>query len=438
MKVFIETLGCPKNFNDSDVVKGLLEERGHGISEIPSEADAIMVNTCGFIGDAKKESIERIFDMASFDKVLIISGCLSQRYGEELFESIPEADIILGVNDYEQLPDILDEYDRGCRMKGARTKCLSLYEKDLPALGRKIEEGSYTATLKIAEGCNNRCTYCIIPYIRGPFRSVPMEELLKEAEKLASAGIKELILIAQDTTAYGMDFDGEYHLAELLKELCKVEGIQWIRIMYAYEDRITDELVEVMATEPKICKYIDIPIQHASDRILKAMDRRSTRESIRNTLRKLRAAMDDIHIRTTLITGFPGETEEDFDELMDMIETEKFDRLGVFAYSPEEGTKAAEMDDQIPDDVKAERVDQIMRSQLDISLESNRDKVGFTLEVIVDEEDEDGSYIGRTRYDAPEIDNAVIISTNGSHKPGDIINVKIVDAFDYDLVGEEV
>ena len=433
MKVFIETLGCPKNFNDSQAVAGLLEETGHELTEIPSEADAIMVNTCGFIQDAKKESIERIFDMATYGKLLIISGCLSQRYGEELYDSVPEADIIIGVNDYEKLPAILDSHE-----KGNREKHLSLYEKDIPTLNRKISEGTYSATLKISEGCNNRCTYCIIPSIRGPYRSVPEADIIKEAERLAEAGVKELILIAQDTTAYGMDFDGKYHLAELLEKLCRVEGIEWIRILYAYEDRITDELIEVMAREDKICKYIDIPIQHASDKILRAMDRRSTRDSIRTTLRKLRAAMDDIHIRTTLIVGFPGETEEDFEELLDLVETEKFDRLGVFTYSAEEGTPAGNMPDQVPEEIKQERMDAVMRRQLDISLESNRDKVGFILDVIVDEEDEEGAYIGRTRYDAPEIDNSVIVSTNAEHKPGDIIKVRVVDAFDYDIVGEEV
>jgi len=437
MKIFIETLGCPKNFNDSQVAAGLLEAGGHEIVNIPSEADAIMVNTCGFIQDAKKESIERIFDMASYGKLLIVSGCLSQRYGEELFESMPEADVILGVNDYDKLPEILTRYEQE-HSDLRREKHLSLYEKDLPSLKRKLDDDPYTATIKIAEGCNNRCTYCVIPQIRGPYRSVPMEDVLKEAERLAAAGTKELILIAQDTTAYGMDFDGKYHLAELLTELCKVDGIAWIRIMYAYEDRITDELIEVMASEDKICKYLDIPLQHASDRVLRAMDRRSTRESIRNTVRRLRSAMDDIRIRTTLITGFPGESEEDFDELIDMVETERFDRLGVFTYSAEEGTPAGEMDDQIPEEVKEERMDQIMRRQLEISLENNRDLVGFTLEVIIDEEDEDGSYIGRSRYDAPEIDNSVLINTSKKHVPGDIINVRIVDAFDYDLVGEEV
>lgn len=457
MRVFIETMGCPKNFNDSQTCAGLLERSGHSVVSIPSEADAIMVNTCGFIGDAKKESIERIFDMAQYGKLLIVSGCLSQRYGQELFDSIPEAAIMLGVNDYEKLPEILDRYEAKAAGAAAgadagsedteRELHVSLYEKDLSSLNRKIEEGAYSATLKIAEGCNNRCTYCVIPRIRGPYRSVPEAEVIEEAERLAAAGVKELILIAQDTTAYGCDIDEDgnrapacdqrYKLADLLKKLCLIDGIEWIRILYAYEDRITDELIEVMAEEEKICKYIDIPLQHASDHVLKEMDRRSTRDSIRTTLRKIRAAMDDIHIRTTLIVGFPGETEEDFDELLDMVETEKFDRLGVFAYSQEEGTPAGVRDDQIPEEVKQERLDAVMMRQLDISLESNQDKIGHILEVIVDEEDEDGAYIGRTRYDAPEIDNNVIVNSTVEHKPGDIIKVKVTDAFDYDIVGEE-
>jgi len=433
LKIFIETLGCPKNFNDSDVAAGILQDRGHEIVEIPSEADAIMVNTCGFINDAKKESIERIFDMASFGKILVVSGCLSQRYNDDFFEELKEADIMIGVNDYSKLPDILENHE-----KGKREKSFSMYEKEFISRSRKISDNPYTATIKISEGCNNRCTYCIIPFIRGPYRSVPMEDIIQEAKRLAQAGTKELILIAQDTTAYGMDFDGNYHLAELLEKLCKVEGIEWIRILYAYEDRITDDLIKVMAREEKICKYIDIPLQHGADNVLQKMDRRSTKKSIHETIQKLREAMADIHIRTTLIVGFPGETEEDFEELLDMVESEKFDRLGVFTYSAEEGTKAAEMAGQIPEEVKEERYNQIMRVQMEINNESNKDKIGFEMDVIIDEEEEKGIYVGRTRYDAPEIDNSVLVRTLKEHQPGDIIRVKITDAFDYDIVGEEI
>ena len=278
----------------------------------------------------------------------------------------------------------------------------------------------------------------MIPQIRGPFRSKREEDVLLEAEELAKAGCKELILIAQDTTYYGMDLYGEFRLAKLLKKLCKIEGIQWIRLMYCYEDRITDELIQVMAEEDKICHYLDIPIQHSSDSVLAAMNRRSTTESIKNTMARLKSAMPDIHVRTTLIVGFPGETEEDYDQLVDFVEDERFARLGVFAYSQEEGTEAGEREDQIDEDTKEVRVDGIMRRQLDISLEYNQEKVGKTFEVIVDEIDEDGSYIGRTRYDAPEIDNSVIFTSSKDLKPGDIVNVMVNDAFDYDLVGMEV
>ena len=305
-------------------------------------------------------------------------------------------------------------------------------------LPRKLEDNPYTATLKIAEGCNNICAYCVIPHIRGKFRSKKEEDILLEAEELAKAGCKELILIAQDTTYYGMDLYGEMRLASLLRKLCRIEGIQWIRLMYCYEDRITDELIQVMAEEEKICHYLDIPIQHASDNVLKGMNRRSTESSIKNTMARLKAAMPDIHVRTTLIVGFPGETEEDYDTLVDFVEEERFARLGVFTYSQEEGTEAGDREDQIDDEIKEERMDGIMRRQLDISLEYNQEKVGQTFEVIVDEIDEDGSYVGRTRYDAPEIDNSVLFTSTRDLKPGDIVKVMVNDAFDYDLVGMEV
>lgn len=435
MKVYIDTLGCPKNFNDSEVASGILENNNHVIVNQPDEADAIIVNTCGFINDAKTESISRIFEMAEYKKEgkkLIVSGCLSERYSEELFEEMPEVDVFLGVNEYEKLPEILDNLsDR----RVLKTGC---YSEVLQSAPRKLEDNPYSATIKIAEGCNNVCAYCVIPQIRGKFRSKREEDIIREAEELAAAGCKELILIAQDVTYYGKDLYGELRLAKLLKRLCKVEGIHWIRLMYCYEDRITDELIQVMAEEDKICKYIDIPIQHASDNVLRAMNRRSTSESIRKTVEKLKNSIPDIHIRTTLIVGFPGETEEDYDKLVDFVETERFARLGVFAYSQEENTKAGEMENQIDEEIKEERQDGIMRRQLDISLESNREKIGRTLEVLIDEIDEDGSYIGRTMFDAPEIDNSVIFTSDKEHCAGDFAWVEITDAFDYDLVGREV
>ncbi len=434
MKIYIETLGCAKNASDSEVAAGILEAVGHIIVNNPDEADGIMVNTCGFINDAKKESISRIFDMAEYkknDKILIVSGCLSQRYGEELYKEMPEVDIFLGVNDYPSLPEILKNH-----VQGTREKYLNVYEKGVLETGRrKRMEPSYSATIKIAEGCNNVCAYCVIPSIRGPFRSKKMEEILQEAQELADDGCRELILIAQDVTAYGLDLYGELKLAELLAKLCKIEKIRWIRLMYCYEDRITDELIEVMAGEEKVCHYIDIPIQHVSDKILKAMNRRSTKASILNTISKLRKAIPDIHIRTTLITGFPGEDKQDFEELVSFVENQKFERLGVFTYSKEEGTPAAKMKKQVREETKQRRKDILMTKQLEIALKSNEQKVGKVLEVLIEETEEDGSYVGRTRYDAPEIDNTVLLSSDNICMPGDIVNVKITDAFDYDLVG---
>lgn len=439
MKLFIETLGCPKNFNDSEGIAGIWKNAGLALTEDLYEADAVLINTCGFINDAKKESIEKIFDMVRFAEakdnderpLIIVSGCLSERYGEELFDEIPEVDIMLGVNDYEQLPDIVKAHQNGKRQY--TFSCSPTVFNELSA--REIGENPYSETLRIAEGCNNCCAYCVIPQIRGPYRSRPMENIVEEATELASEGCKELILIAQDVTEYGRDLYGELKLPELLKKLCLIDGIQWIRLMYCYEDKITEELINVMANEDKICKYIDIPLQHISNSVLQSMNRHSTGESIRNTINRLREAMPDIHIRTTMITGFPGETEEDFEELLDFAEEYKIERLGVFAYSREEGTPAGEMSEQIDDDIKAERADIIMRHQLDISRAVNEAKKGLVMDVIVDEKDEDGAYLGRTQYDAPEIDNTVIFKSDNELAPGDMVRVKITDAFDYDLVG---
>ncbi len=438
MKIYIDTLGCPKNFNDSQMAAGILEEHQNVVVDTPEEADVIMVNTCGFINDAKTESIERIFDMAAYKedgKLLVVSGCLAQRYAEELHEEMPEVDLFIGVNEYENLPELLDELSKGVRRGVVSHLCDDGF---LDRYVRKLPENPYSATIKIAEGCNNVCAYCVIPKIRGRYRSKREEDILAEAEALAAAGCKELILIAQDVTYYGMDLYGELRLAKLLRRLCRVDGIRWIRLMYCYEDRITDELIQTMAEEEKICDYLDIPIQHASDQVLAAMNRRSTSASIADTIRRLKEAMPDIHIRTTLIVGFPGETEEDFDTLCDFVEEQRFARLGVFAYSREENTPAGEREDQIDESVKEQRLDHIMRRQLDISLELNREKIGKTFEVLVEERDEDGSYIGRTAFDAPEIDNSVIFTSARDLVPGDFVRVLIDDAFDYDIVGTEV
>lgn len=436
MKVYIETLGCPKNFNDTEVAKGsLCGENDFTLAASPEDADIIMVNTCGFINDAKKESIDKIFEMSAYKhagKKLVVSGCLSERYSKELFDEMPEVDCFIGVNEYEQLPEIFRNLDMRKNLVGG---CIG---DTLPRMQRKLDDNPFTSTLKIAEGCDNFCAYCVIPSIRGGFRSKRMEDVLAEAEELAAAGCKELILIAQDVTNYGIDLYGAYKLPELLRQLCRIEGIVWIRLMYCYEDRITDELIAVMATEPKICHYIDIPIQHTADTVLTAMNRRSTGASIRTTIRKLREAIPDMHIRTTLIVGFPGETEDDFEALLDFVETMRFERLGVFAYSREEGTPAGEMENQIDEAVKEARLDAIMRHQLEISLAVNEAKIGKTFTVLVEERDADGSYIGRTAYDAPEIDDSVLFTSKRALKAGDFVQVQINDAFDYDLIGVEV
>ena len=440
MKLYIDTLGCPKNFNDSEGAAGICEAAGIGISDDPFDADAILINTCGFINDAKRESIDRIFELADIkddggrDRILIVSGCLSQRYGRELYEEMPEVDIFLGVNDYEKLPELIKDFEKGRRMTrfSPQPECFTEFS------ARKTADPPYTATLRIAEGCDNCCAYCVIPQIRGSYRSRPLENIVREAEELAGAGCREIILIAQDVTGYGMDLYGKLMLPELLRKLCRVDGIRWIRLMYCYEDRITDELIDVMAAEEKICSYIDIPLQHISDRVLLAMNRHSTSESIRSTLKRLREAIPDIHIRTTLITGFPGETEEDFDELLDFVEEERFERLGVFAYSQEEGTPAGDMECQIDEDVKTARADSVMLRQMEISRQINEDKIGRVMEVLVEGETEDGAYIGRTQYDAPEIDDNVIFTAESRPAAGDIVKVMITDAFDYDIAGRMV
>ena len=435
MKIYIETLGCEKNTADSESAAGILSGSGHEITDDLAEADAVMLNTCGFINDAKEQSIDAIFDLAQRkreDAILIVSGCLIQRYGDQLFSQIPEADIFLGVNDYPRLPEILARHE-----KGRREKYLSTYDKTYLETGfRRRTEPLYSAPIKIAEGCSNACAYCVIPSIRGAYRSRKQEDILAEAEKLAAEGCRELIVIAQDVSAYGIDLYGRLCLPELLKKLCRIDGIHWIRLMYCYEDKITDELISVMASEEKICSYIDIPIQHASDRILAAMRRHSTKASICSTVKRLRDAIPDIHIRTTLITGLPGETKEDFDLLCDFVENMRFDRLGVFAYSKEEGTPAAGMKGQVREQTKQKRRETIMALQCNISLEKNQQLIGTTLEVLVEGQEEDGSYFGRSAYDAPEIDNSVLFESDRKLLPGDFVQVAVTDAFDYDLIGK--
>jgi len=434
-KVYIDTLGCPKNQNDSEFAAGVLEENRYEITDDPADADFVIVNTCGFIEDAKRESIDRIFTMAQIKKPgakLIVSGCLAQRYSEELFEEMPEAFCFIGVNEYARIGEILDGLKERSIFAGP---CVSDH---LEKTVRKLSDNPYTSTIKIAEGCDRHCTYCVIPKIRGKYRSKRMEDVISEAEALAGAGCVELVLIAEDTSCYGRDLYGRTMLPELLRKLCRVEGIRWIRLMYCYDEGITEELADVMAGEEKICHYIDIPLQHASDKVLREMARRSDRRSIEERVAMLRYKMPDIAIRTTFIVGFPGETDEDFAELSDFVENMEFERLGVFKYSLEEGTPAGEREDQVPDETKEFRENSIMMRQMEISRAHNEALIGKTLDVIVDAYQEDGTYSGRTRYDAPEIDNGVIFTSEEPLRPGDIVPVLIEDAFDYDLTGRTV
>ena len=433
-KIYIDTLGCAKNEYDSQMLAASLVQRGCSIVFEPEEADILIVNTCGFIEDAKKESIARIFELADEkgrDKKLVVTGCLSERYHSELAEEISEADLFFGVNDYDALPDILlAETDSG-DMVGDTIDDLRYRE-------RLFDEGAHYGYLKIAEGCNNACSFCAIPSIRGPYRSKRIEDCVREAQDMADAGIRELILIAQDTSQYGRDLYGRLCLPELLRELCLIDGIEWIRLMYVYDNGITDELIETIASEPKICKYIDMPIQHISDRVLHLMRRQSTGDSIRAAISLLRDRIPDVHIRTTLLVGFPGETDEDMAELLEFIDTMHIDRLGAFAFSDEEGTPSFEMDGKIDEEIRQERRDTVMEHQLRVSEELNEKKIGKVYEVIVDEIIDDCVYSGRTRYDSPEIDCNVTFESEKYLEPGDIVDVEIINAYEYDLEGRIV
>ena len=455
-KIFIDTLGCAKNEYDSQVLSADLEERGCAIVLDPEEADVLIVNTCGFIDDAKRESIEHIFEMAELkgeSKKLVVTGCLSQRYHDELVEEMPEVDMFFGVNDYDVIPDILSSLEKGDGLLSQELEGpspgsgLSLLDKNpkktvpdwkLPYRKRMFKKGVYSDVLKIAEGCNNACAFCAIPAIRGPYRSKSIEDCVREAKDMAEAGVKELVLIAQDTSQYGKDMYGKIMLPELLTELCKIDGIEWIRLQYVYDNGITDELIEVMKNEPKICNYLDIPIQHIADNVLNGMKRRSSGKSIRATIKKLRDSIPDIHIRTTLLVGFPGETEEDIEELLDFIDETKIDRLGAFAFSDEEGTASYDLPGKLDEETKQERRNMVMEHQLAVSEELNARKIGSVQEVMIDEIADENLYIGRTRYDAPDIDCEVTVKTEIKHRPGDIIQVKITDSYEYDLEGVEV
>ena len=455
--VLFVSLGCDKNLVDSEKMLGLLNEAGYRVAQEESEADAIVVNTCCFIHDAKEESVETILEMAEWKKkgrlkALIVTGCMAQRYQDEIQQEIPEVDAVIGTTGYTEIVPILDEILAEAEASQKEAAVEEPTEKSfvnccpsidlLPASladKRVVTTGGYTAYLKIAEGCNKRCTYCIIPYIRGHYRSFPMEDLLEEARKLAEGGVKELILIAQETTVYGMDCYGRKALPELLTKLCEIEGIEWIRILYCYPEEITDELIAVMKKEKKICHYLDIPIQHSEDTILKRMGRRTNRAELVSLVEKLRKEIPDIVLRTTLITGFPGETEEEFKNMVDFVDSMEFDRLGVFPYSAEEGTKAAEMDGQITEEVKESRRDEIMALQQEISADKAASRIDDEMSVLIEGYlYEDDIYIGRTYMDAPKVDGNVFVRAEEELISGDIVPVRITGANEYDLMGDVI
>ena len=437
MKLLFVSLGCDKNLVDSEEMLGLLTRKGFEIVDDETQAEVIIINTCCFINDAKEESVNTILEMAEYKKagsckVLIVTGCMAQRYKNEIIEEVPEVDAVLGTTSYEDIYRAIQEAVDGKQFQ--EFKSIDYLPE---SLGRRVlTTGGHFGYLKIAEGCDKHCTYCIIPKLRGKFRSVPMERLLAQAREMAEEGVKELILVAQETTVYGTDIYGKKSLHVLLKELCKISGIRWIRVLYCYPEEIYDELIQTMKEEKKICHYLDLPIQHASDRILKRMGRRTTRAELVDIVNKLRGEIPDIVLRTTLITGFPGETEEDHEELMEFVDEMEFDRLGVFTYSPEEDTPAAGMPDQIPEEIKEERRDEIMELQQEISYDKGTDRIGQELLVMIEGKVADESaYIGRTYGDAPKVDGYIFVQTGELLMTGDFAKVRVTGALEYDLIG---
>lgn len=433
MKVLLISLGCDKNLVDSEVMLGLLNKAGHQLTNDETEADVVVVNTCAFISDAKEESINTIIEMGELKKTgklkkLIVAGCLSQRYKDEIMKELPEIDVIIGATNYDKIVEAIGTDEESI--------VDDINYTPRPIAERIVTTNASMAYFKIAEGCNKLCTYCIIPHIRGRYRSMPMDSLIASAEKLASDGIKELVLVAQETTLYGVDLYGEKKLPELLTKLSEIEGIEWIRLLYCYPEEITDELIEVMATNPKICHYVDIPIQHSENAILKRMGRRTSREDIVELVGRLRTAMPDIAIRTTLISGFPGETQELHDGLVDFVDECEFDRLGVFTYSPEEGTPAAEYEDQVDGELAAKWRDEIMELQQEISYEKNQQMIVSTQKVLIEGYlVDDDVYVGRTYRDAPGVDGIVFVSAPYELISGSFVDVKITEANEYDLTG---
>ena len=438
MKILFISLGCDKNLVDTEVMLGLLASRGYEMTDDETEADIIVINTCCFIHDAKEESIQNILEMAEYKKegkvkALIVTGCLAERYRQEILDEIPEVDEVLGTTAYDRILDAVD-----AALAGEHSVMLADIDAlPLPDTKRLVTTGGHFAYLKIAEGCDKHCTYCIIPKIRGNYRSVPMERLIREAEELAAQGVKELILVAQETTLYGKDLYGEKSLHRLVRELCRISGLQWIRILYCYPEEITDELIQVMKEEKKVCHYLDLPIQHASDAVLKRMGRRTTKQELIEIIGKLRREIPDICLRTTLITGFPGETEEQHEELIEFVDEMEFDRLGVFTYSPEEDTPAEKMPDQIDEEVKEERQAELMELQQEIAFDNAERMVGREVLVMIEGKvGDEKAYVGRTYRDAPNVDGLIFINTDEELLSGDFARVKVTGALDYDLIGE--
>jgi ribosomal protein S12 methylthiotransferase len=441
MNIYFVSLGCDKNLVDSENMLGILQENGYQLISEEQEADIIIVNTCCFIHDAKEESITTILEMAEYKKsgqlkALIVTGCLAERYKDEILNEIPEVDALLGTASFDEILEVIEKIMQG----GRHTRFEGLDRLPLVRSNRVLTSGTFSTYLKIAEGCDKHCTYCIIPKVRGNFRSVPMEELLRETKYLASQGVKELILVAQETTLYGMDLYGEKTLPKLLTELCKVEGIEWIRILYCYPEEITEELIEVMKREPKICRYLDLPIQHASDRILKLMGRRTNKADLINIIEKLRKNLPDIVLRTTLITGFPTETEEEHKELCEFVKQMRFERLGVFTYSKEDQTPAAKLKPQILAKVKKQRRNELMKLQQDIVFEHTSGLIGRHFQVLIEGKiaEEDQVYIGRTTMDAPQVDGFLFLNSDRELISGDIVWAVVTGAKGYDLIGNIV
>lgn len=438
MNILFISLGCDKNLVDSEVMLGLLDAKGYQIVDDETQADIIVINTCCFVHDAKEESIQTILEMAEYKtegrlKALIVTGCLAQRYRQEIIEEIPEVDAVLGTTAYDKIVEAVEEALAGAgHVELENVNALPLVDTK-----RLVTTGGHYAYMKIAEGCDKHCTYCIIPKLRGNYRSVPMERLIQEAKDLAEQGVKELILVAQETTLYGKDIYGEKSLHKLLRELCKVDGIRWIRILYCYPEEIDDNLIQVMKEEKKLCHYLDLPIQHANDEILKRMGRRTSKAQLEEIIGKLKQEIPDITLRTTLITGFPGETEEQHEELKAFVEEMEFDRLGVFTYSPEEDTPAAEMPDQIPEEVKEDRQAEIMELQQEIAFAQAEDMIGEEVLVMIEGiVADENAYVGRTYKDAPGVDGLIFINTDEELMSGDFARVKVTGAVEYDLIGE--